>query len=189
MAPHGVSSRCRAFIKARSWHLCCRQPRPGCTRILPPSPKPRVCSDIVSAADMWCCDGACVCAHVWQLKVFWVFGIPFFRSFSHAPVPVQALRPHATAHAARAAIRMVAGAAVQRESARTSCSSGSGPPPWHSPRRGQLQQRCCKGSLCCDGEHATPALYPSAAGGDSQSRRRRCCTSARQKADELCSFT
>ena len=48
-----------------------------------------------------------------------------------------------------------------------------------------VRQRCCKGSLCCDGKDATPVLYPGAAGRDAQVSWRRCCTCARQQPDEL----
>ena len=36
------------------------------------------------------------------------------------------------------------------------------------PAQRQLQQRCYKGSLCCDKKDATQSLYPGAAGGDAQ---------------------
>ena len=52
--------------------------------------------------------------------------------------------PHAFAQAARAATRPVAGAAVQHESARTSCSSGSGLPPRHSPCSGSSSNDVAK---------------------------------------------
>ena len=108
-----------------------------------------------------------------------VFCFPrtFFRSLSQAPVLVQALRPHATVHAARAAVRLVAGAADQRESARNSCSSGSGPPPWHSPCSGSSSNDVAK-ARCAATERmplqrctqAPRALTRRAAGADES-----CC--------------
>ena len=91
----------------------------------------------------------------------------FFRSLSQAPVPAQALQPHATAHAARAAIWLVAGAAVQRESARTLCSSGSGPPPWHSPCSGSSSNDVAKARCAATERMPLQRCTPAPRGGDS----------------------
>ena len=114
----------------------------------------------------------------------------FFRSLSHAPVPAQALRPHATAHAARAAIRLVAGAAEQRESARFSCSAGSGPPPWHSPCSGSSSNDVAKARCaatermplqrCTQAPRAVTRRAACAAAARARASRRTNCAASRE---------
>ena len=116
---------------------------------------------------------------------------PFFCRLSLAPVPVQALQPHATAHAARAAIRLVAGAAVQRESAKTSCSSGSGPPPRHCRCSGSSSNDVAKARCaatermplqrCTQAPRAVTRRAAGAAAARARASRRTNCAASRDQ--------
>ena len=123
----------------------------------------------------------------------------FFFFFTHffpaaRPKPRSLHRPcwpHAFAHAARAASRLVAGPAVQRESARTSCSSGSGLPPWHSPCSGSSSNDVAKARCaatermplqrCTQAPRAVTRRAAGAAAARARASKRTNCAASRDQ--------
>ena len=65
---------------------------------------------------------------------------------------------------------------------------GFGPASSTLSAGGQLKQGCCKGSLRCDGQDATPAHDPRCPCRSPERGRHFCCTRAGQQADESCCF-
>ena len=65
---------------------------------------------------------------------------------------------------------------------------GFGPASTTLSAGGQLKQGCCKGSLRCDGQDATPPHDPRCPCRSPERGRHFCCTCASQQADESCCF-
>ena len=65
---------------------------------------------------------------------------------------------------------------------------GFGPASTTLSAGGQLKQGCCKGSLRCDGQDATPPHDPRCPCRSPERGRHFCCTRAGQQADESCCF-